>query len=181
MPRSNQSKEGENIITNEIFKNPNRKILDVGAGSGKWGKILCGSVYQLRNIIVDAIEIWEPNIKKYKLKEIYNDVFNGDIMNFSSLEKYDTIILGDVLEHLPKEKAIELIKRFTDKQSIYLTIPISKCTQDGKVYGNPYETHLYQWDHLELYDLGFRLLHIAPNENGKVIVGTYKMEKGDTN
>lgn len=171
MPRSNQPEEGENVLFKDIINNNlNYKplILDVGSGDGKWGNKI------KEYFKIDGIEIWEENIKKYNLKDKYDNIFNEDIMNFD-ITPYKIIILGDVLEHLKKEQAIELINRFKHYQSIYLTIPISECTQDGNVYGNPYETHLYQWDHLELYNLGFRLLHVGVNANGKVIIGTYKM------
>jgi len=172
MPKSNQPKEGETIIVNEILsKSQPLKILDVGSGEGKWGDLL----NQQKLIQIDGVEVWKENIDKYKLVEKYYKVFHTNIIDFENINDYDIVILGDVLEHLERKEAVNLLKRI--KSTIYLTIPISKCVQDGMYYGNPYETHLYQWDHLELWELGFRAIHIGLNDNGKVVVGTYRRDE----
>ena len=170
MPFSEQPEEGKMLMTQMILKNPKRKILDVGAGAGKWGKILSGKVEQ-----IDCVEIWKPYIEQYRLKKIYNRVYNMDIMDFSSLSYYDVVILGDVLEHLHYKDAIKLVKRLKKSvEETYLTIPVSLCIQ-GEYMGNPYETHRYQWTHEELEELGFDLIHKGANASGSVVIGTYVM------
>ena len=172
MPRSQQPQEGEKIIVDKILGNPkNRWILDVGCGDGKWSEYLKGKVNHIH-----GIEICKKYIDKYDLKHKYTLLYNVDASNFDSYDIYNVIILGDVLEHLEHDKAIELINELKKNNLIiYLTIPISKCIQDGKVYGNPYETHRYQWTHEELVELGFKQLHEGFNPNGLVKIGTYEM------
>ena len=46
---------------------PDCKILDVGAGYGNFGR-------NLQNLNVDAIEIFDPYIEEYGLREIYKNV-----------------------------------------------------------------------------------------------------------
>jgi len=181
MPMSEQPREGEKIMLQSILANPKRAILDIGAGAGKWGRLLCGNVAK-----IDGVEIWKPYINKYKLREVYDVVYAMDIREFDRFGNYHIIILGDVLEHLPYEDATVLVFKLKELlgqkgsklEAVFLTIPITPCEQDGSVYGNPYETHRYQWTHRELVALGFKRLHQGWNRAGSVLVGTYIMERG---
>lgn len=173
MPKSQQPMEGERIIVERILRNPDRNVLDVGCGEGKWSDLLFEKIKRL-----DGIEIWRPCIEKYGLERRYDQVYNADVTKFSNFRHYDVVILGDVLEHLRHENAVALIGRLKDEvQDTYLTVPISFCEQNGTVYENPYETHQYQWTHEELVQLGFEQLHRGPNPNGLVMIGTYHLGK----
>lgn len=57
---------------------------------------------------MDAVEIFEPYVDKYKLRKKYDNVYINSIVVFD-IKDYDFIILGDVLEHLPENYAKELI------------------------------------------------------------------------
>ena len=172
MPESQQSMVGTNIIINKILITPTQTILDIGAGEGKWGKLLKGKVSR-----IDGIEVWEPYIDKYNLNNIYDTLYNVNMNDFEFKIKYNTAILGDVLEHLPKEEAIvflNILKNKVDK--IFLTIPVTVCIQDGYAIGNPFETHHYQWSDKEIrFDLGFELLNVSVNDNGLVAIGCYEL------
>ena len=87
---------------------PDCKILDVGAGYGNFGR-------NLQNLNVDAIEIFDPYIEEYGLREIYKNVYNDNILNFD-IDNYDYIIMGDVLEHIPVNDATDLIRKIKQKQ-----------------------------------------------------------------
>lgn len=172
MPQSQQPEGGINIVLELILKNPEATVIDVGAGEGKWGKLLKGKVKR-----VDGIEVWSPYITKYNLTPKYDNLYNIDMVNFNyDSAAYDIMILGDVLEHLIYTQAIDFINKSKQHvKTIYLIIPISTCIQDGAFYGNPYETHRYQWTHDELVKLfGFEIIHTGYNPNGLVKIGTYK-------
>jgi len=111
------------------------KILDVGAGSGKYGGML-----RMWFNNIDALEIFEPYIEQFNLKEIYNNVYNDNIIHFDIAE-YDYIIMGDILEHLTIEDAKELIKKITHNGNKCL-VAIPYTMEQGVVNGNIYETHL---------------------------------------
>lgn len=124
--------EVANHITKKIPQNS--KILDVGAGSGKYGGLL------RYNFHIEALEIYEPYIEQFNLKDIYQNVHIGNILDFN-IEKYDYIIMGDILEHLKVKDAHDLlIKIHFGGKKCLVAIPYKM--EQGEVNGNVYETHL---------------------------------------
>jgi len=110
----------------------NMHILDVGAGVGTYAKLLAP------DFKMDGIEIFEPYIKNYNLKNLYNNIYLEDIKNFD-VSKYDYIIMGDVLEHISYEDSLKLLAKMKDKK--YL-VAVPYLYPQGPCYGNIYETHL---------------------------------------
>lgn len=110
-----------------------KRILDVGPGVGTYSDLLRSSGYR-----IDAVEIYEPYINKYGLREKYDNVYTGDITTFD-ISDYDFIILGDVLEHIPTDAAIELIRKITEKKECLVAIPYEM--EQGEHEGNIHETH----------------------------------------
>lgn len=111
-----------------------KRILDVGPGIGTYSDLLRSSGYR-----IDAVEIYEPYIEKYNLREKYDNVFVGSIVTFD-INDYDFIILGDVLEHIPKNYAKELIRDIVNaKKECLVAIPYEM--EQGEHEGNIYETH----------------------------------------
>ncbi len=114
------------------------KILDVGAGCGTYSDLLRGYGYKM-----DAIEIWEPYIEKYNLKDKYDKVFNQDVMNMKwyGLREYGLCILGDILEHLSLMEGQTLIRCISlHCENFIVAIPYQM--EQGEHEGNIHETHL---------------------------------------
>lgn len=148
-------------------------IMDVGAGPGKWGRILKGVAAER----IDAIEVWQPYIEKYELAKIYNRVYCLDARLFHEWHFYDVIIMGDVLEHMPKDDARLMVERMLGEHPIVcLSIPVTNCPQEGEPFGNPYEAHVAQWSHEELLADGWHELHRGLVPSGLATVGTYWQE-----
>lgn len=86
-------------------------ILDVGPGFGKYGVLF--REYCPRHPKMIAVEAWEPYVVDYHLRGIYEHVFVDDVLNLDdySLNFTDAVYLGDVIEHLDKDSAIELLDR----------------------------------------------------------------------
>lgn len=113
---------------------PSTQILDVGPGMGQYGHLLKDLGYT-----IDAVEIFEPYIERYNLKEKYNNIYIDNIMNFD-FSKYSILILGDILEHLSIEDAHKLLNKITkNKQKCIVCVPYE--LEQGEAYGNIYETH----------------------------------------
>ena len=111
------------------------KILDVGPGRGTYSELLRDFGYKM-----DCVEIWEPYIHEFNLKNKYDNVFLGDIVDFN-ISGYDFIILGDVLEHLTIQDATELISKIYESGKRCL-VAVPYTMEQGEYYGNVYETHL---------------------------------------
>jgi hypothetical protein len=111
------------------------RILDVGPGAGTYGKLLA-PYYKS----IDAVEIWLPYVDKFSLRDIYNTVHIGSILEFD-FSRYDYLILGDVLEHIAPQEAKELISNIsTAKQKCLVAVPYHY--EQSSYHGNPYEEHL---------------------------------------
>lgn len=106
------------------------KILDVGPGAGTYG-------LSLIHLDVEALEIYEPYVEMFKLKEIYNKIHIGDIREFN-IEAFDYIILGDVLEHLTQNEATQVLNRMCNKK---VMVAVPYLFEQGEEMGNIYETH----------------------------------------
>ena len=87
------------------------KLLDIGAGFGLFTSIL----YQLGNFNITVVE---PENQPYFLKKIPKKIFKKNFSDFLKLnnQKFDLILLIDVLEHLtdPK-KSLSQIKKILNK------------------------------------------------------------------
>lgn len=110
-------------------------ILDIGAGSGKFRKLLFDYV------TVDAVEIHEPYVNDHELMRTYNYVYIEDVMEvLDILKNYPVIILGDVLEHLSIVDARRLLSTY--KGTVICAIPYEY--EQGPVNDNIHERHLQE-------------------------------------
>lgn len=131
-------------------------ILDIGLGNGKLGfiardylDVMIGERYHKKQwqLQLDGIEVFGDYIQDHQ-RAIYNDIFIGDAFDvIDELDRYDMIIMGDVLEHFDKRKGIAFIdKCFRHaRQAIALFVPLGNGWTQGAIYGNPHEAHLSAW------------------------------------
>jgi hypothetical protein len=108
-------------------------LLDVGAGWGKYADLLPGWT-------IDAVEAWKPNITGEQLDERYRKVWHADVADLD-LGFYDAVVMGDVFEHLSRQKAHLVLDRLLPRcDEIYVAVPFEY--PQGAVDHNPYEAHL---------------------------------------
>ena len=130
-----------------------RTILDIGMGAGQYGKHFF-DIDPTINMI--GIEIFEPYITKkwewaalYDIHQIYKKIHIADMRTFDySTVDADLVIAGDVLEHVQKHEAIEVVRKLKEKYDwILVVLPIYFFFEQGpnNGYGNIYEAHLHQW------------------------------------
>jgi len=130
-------------------------VLDVGAGFGRWGMLVrefC-EVWHARYfpqdwaLRVDAVEAFPRNICDYH-RHFYNEIHVADAAEFLTPERcrYDLVILGDVLEHFPRETALRLLERcVAGARYVLVNIPLGLDYEQDAMYGNRFERHLSTW------------------------------------
>lgn len=114
--------------------NPYSTALDVGACDGKWHSLLGD------HFTMDAVEIYQPNITKHKLKRKYRQVFNLDICDLE-YRWYDLIIFGDVIEHLSVPDA-QMVLRYAYPRCRDMIIAVPYLWSQDEIYGNQWEKHI---------------------------------------
>jgi hypothetical protein len=71
--------------------------------------------------------------------KLYKEIYIGDICDFD-FSNFDYLILGDILEHIEVERAIELVNKIHNSNKKCL-IAIPYMYPQGSHDGNIYETH----------------------------------------
>lgn len=146
-------------------------ILDVGCGEGTYAKLL-GPKHKYI-----GVDIWMPYKQMWKLDSLYEEVVIGDIywidMTLFVPYSIDCVIFGDVLEHLPKAQALQVLDLAIDIfPHVVVSLPLSDTPGEirpAKVhYDNPFEAHLSAWtkDEMDsLYDWD-KIVHAGKNNIG---------------
>jgi autotransporter strand-loop-strand O-heptosyltransferase len=122
----------------QYFKNnvpTNKRILDVGPGIGTYSDLIREFGYKM-----DCIEIYEQYTTQFNLKDKYDNVIIGNIVDFDYSD-YDYIIFGDVLEHITETNSKKLISDIVSKGKDCL-VAIPYLMEQGEYHGNIYEAHL---------------------------------------
>lgn len=151
--------------------------LDVGAGAGKYGTLLREAC---PGCVITAIEIYEPYLERYRLREIYDYVNCGDALQLIETavdSTYDLVLFGDVLEHFRKSCGVDLLNFFVYRCRYILALFPSEYVQNS-VEGNRAEAHLSTWSesdfagmrHSPVYSIGTSHL---------VLVAGYLADEGD--
>ena len=122
-----------------LFRFPprtHRRVLDAGAGEGKFFDMLADKGY-----VLDGIEIHEPYVERFSLREKYHELFVCDLWAFDfTTHHYDLVILGDVLEHLSIAEAPVVLQRIQNAgAAAFVSVPF--LAPQGRCRGNPHEAH----------------------------------------
>lgn len=148
-----------------------RNVLDVGAGVGTYA--IMGRFPEQR---WTALEAFEPYVEMFNLKGKYEEVVVSDVREFFPQEKYDLVIMADVLEHMSKQDAKETIHRMLSSSVlVFVCFPVEHNPQSAGAEGNDYETHVDHWFYEEMREfLGDRTVL---SQDGRVCA--YFVAKGD--
>lgn len=133
-------------------------ILDGGAGWGKYRWLL--PEYRMH-----AVEIWEPNVVEHRLSCLYGACQVGDVCDVD-LRFYDAVILGDVLEHIDRPRAVDLCRR-ADDAGVELFVVVPYEYEQGEEDGNPFEAHVQDDLTPELMAAEYPMLRLLGHDNGK--------------
>ncbi|UCD82317.1 MAG: hypothetical protein JSW26_13100 [Desulfobacterales bacterium] len=158
-------------------------LLDIGVGNGKIGfiardflDVILGERYRKEDwqIRIDGIEIFSAYIQNHQ-KAIYDKIFIGDAFEIiDSVGPYDLIVLGDVLEHLNKEMALQLLDKCIarTKGHVIINIPLGEGWHQPEICGNPYEKHLSSWqpDDFQPFACDHKLFHYSAGPYGIFLI-----------
>lgn len=130
------------------------KVLDIGPGFGKYGMLAREYLelwdgrdqYSDWRCRIDCIEGFEKYITPLH-RYIYNDVYTGDAarMVFDLEERYDLVLMIDVIEHFEHEKGLEILNYFLARGSHILISTPKFVNPQGEAFGNPFEQHRSGW------------------------------------
>ena len=118
-----------------------RRIVDLGAGGGKNGRITRRILSDRAELI--AVEGCEKTARMLSTLDLYDDVHHSLIQDWVSRDSdtYDLAIFGDVLEHLEAREIHVVIRQCLRKfRNIIVVCPLHEIFQD-ELYGNPLEVH----------------------------------------
>lgn len=137
-----------------IFRVRPNSVLDVGLNSAaRWGALVrdFADVWHGRmrpedwTVQLHAIEAFEKNIHPVH-RLFYNEIYTGDAFEvIDTLNPYDLIILGDVIEHFEKDRALAFLQKCISKAKyVLINTPGGSLEEwaQGEEYGNPWEKHL---------------------------------------
>jgi hypothetical protein len=119
-------------------------IVDIGAGRGTYYNLLRDV---LPNTYWIAVEVFEPYVAKYRLRDKYDEVIVADVryLDWGKVGAVDVAICGDIIEHMPQADALRM---WSDLRSIakylLLSVPLGDYPQ-GSSAGNRFEAHMATW------------------------------------
>lgn len=146
MPYSSELCKAE--IRDWLRKTRPETVLDIGAGSGTYSRLF-RHLLPLSTWV--ALEIHDPYADRFQLKQLYDQVMILDVREARiGSNAFHAVLLGDVLEHLPRRDAAEVLADAWNWSDgcLIVSIPLGECPQ-GPSEGNEHEAHLTSWTYSE--------------------------------
>lgn len=110
------------------------KVLEIGPGTGFYTGILKNS--GVKNYT--GLDITDVAFSKLKKEYPYFRFIKRDITKFSPTEKYDVVVMIDVIEHIVEEeklkKAMENISRSLGSKGVFILAPIMRNSKKKFFY-----------------------------------------------
>ena len=146
MPRSDP--EGRDWTVDRIKDTTAPIIFDFGPGEGAYSDLAKG---WRPDALWVGVEVWEPYIAEFDLWRKYDVVAQRDIRDIDFPDTPFVLLAGDVLEHLHRTDALDIIYRAKkNAEAIMVSVPVVDYPQHG--HDNPYEDHLDQWTFASMWD-----------------------------
>lgn len=127
-------------------------VVDVGPGNGTYSELMrhvCPARWM-------AIEAWGPYVPQFNLWSKYDHVVISDLRHVDFMSVHpcpDLIIIGDCLEHIPKDEAVYQLKRYCAwGGALMISVPLGEYPQEP-LDANWFERHHATWNRGELVEL----------------------------
>lgn len=127
-----------------------RVALDIGAGSGKYGRLLAEAAPDCERV---AIEANESLLAQHGLGELYHQVDVADAAQWwraNPDEVFDLVIAGNCLEALPKSAGLDLLNAMVYRSSWVLVVT-SEFVIQGAVEGADTAVHRSVWSERDFH------------------------------
>jgi hypothetical protein len=124
--------------------------LDLGAGSGKHGRLLRRAVPACETL---AVEIDARHIAGFGLNAVYDRVEAADATRWwrdQHDEIFDLVIAGDCLQHLPKSAGLDLLNAMVYRCA-WLLVLVPEFVVQGAVEGADSAVHRSVWSERDLH------------------------------
>lgn len=134
-----------------------KTLLDVGCGEN--------SVVQffkpdLQKTI--GVDLFAKSIEKAKIKGIHDTYIKANVLDIDKYFKpgsFDCVLSVDVIEHLRKKQALELIKKMECIAKKCLVIQTTNgYLKQGPEWGNPYQVHKCGFSSQEFREMGYKVV-----------------------
>jgi len=151
-----------NQIVELIYNSKAKSVLDIGVGFGKYGFLAREYLelwdgrekYDDWQCRIDGIEAYPKYLTPIH-DYIYNHIYQGNALEVvpKLKNKYDLVLMIDVLEHFTYEEGQELLNQLLKtSRNLLISTPKDNGDQEDS-FGNPYETHKYEWTAKDLENL----------------------------
>lgn len=106
-----------------------------------------------------AIEIFQPYVDMHRRNKDYYECHQGNILEMPFGKKlYDAVVICDVMEHLPREKVLEidLFAKMEDcaRKKVIIFTPNGYMPND-EVDADPYQAHVSAWEPIDYLRRGY--------------------------
>ena len=132
------------------------KVLNVGVGAGTsaiYKQLPYFKFKQLDHIDINKEYLDKAREVKWAAEQV--NFIHDDVRNLGDkLDDYDLILLFDVIEHLPKDDGLKILRSKPEKWVLFPVEPELGAT-DNKGSGLPGYDHVSLWTEQELKDLGY--------------------------
>ena len=134
----------DDLVRSLLKQEDIKRVLDVGCGDGKYGKIL-KQIHTNTSII--GVEIEADYIERFSLKDIYDDVWcmpADNLIEKTVNDVWDFILISHCIEHMRKSQGIDLLN-FLVYRTKYLMVIYPEKYLQNTWHGYQHEAHISFW------------------------------------
>jgi len=133
-----------------------KSLLDLGCGRGIIAAI-CRSHRDIERLV--GVDIFEPYLERLNKYRFYDQVLKHDLNQPLPFDdrSFEIVVAAEVVEHLEKEKALNLIQEAerVGSRKVIITTPNFFCAEQGEHDNNKYQKHLSVTNWKEFKHMGY--------------------------